>query len=364
MSWGWTILWAGLAQTEVDTELAVTPLAYLETYLQWNFSQPANGVTHARGFDHRHASFALANAALGGELAWKQVFGRLVLQVGSTPDTYYLSEPNLAGAAATSGSSAATWKYLQEARLGYKFGDQTQVSAGLYLSPIGPESIAVKDNWNWSRSNLFFGLPFYHTGVRAQHSLDTWTFTAGAYNGMNSVIDNNTHKSIHLQATWNPGDTTVSFLYFGGVERNPGGPEGEPWRHLFDLQLTWRGPLTVMLHADGGFESHRLGTSAWMAGAAYFRLPWDTHALTARVDYFREIPGENGLGRATPIFWPVAWVTSGTLTFETRFQAHLALYLEMRHDRAAAPLYFGSEPATEPNRDHQTTLTLGATAWY
>ena len=84
------------------------------------------------------------------------------------------------------------------------------------------EGIAVKDNWNWSRSNLFFGLPFYHTGLRATYELtDRLGGDRVRLNGWNSVVDNNDWKSIAdaVARTRCPDRLTVSLLYFGGVER-------------------------------------------------------------------------------------------------------------------------------------------------
>src|SRR5262245_2184610 len=75
----------------------VVPLAYVEAYYAYNFARPSNGITNYRDFDNRHDTFSLTNAAAG--VAWESgpISGRLVAQVGSTPSTYYLSEPNLAG---------------------------------------------------------------------------------------------------------------------------------------------------------------------------------------------------------------------------------------------------------------------------
>ncbi len=63
---------------------------------------------------------------------------------------------------------------MQQGFVGYRFPFRRGlvVQAGLFLSPIGPEGIAVRDNRNWSRSTLFFALPYYHTGARA--SLQPW----------------------------------------------------------------------------------------------------------------------------------------------------------------------------------------------
>ena len=122
--------------------------------------------------------------------------------------------------------------------------------------------MAVKDNWNWSRSNLFFGLPFYHAGLKATYELSkAWTAELMICNGWNNIVDNNSQKSVEASATYKPTDRlTLHFLYFGGVERPTGAPEGEPWRHLFDAWATWdaTNTLSFTLNADAGFENEQL----------------------------------------------------------------------------------------------------------
>src|SRR5262245_32029295 len=44
--------------------------AYVEAFYQWNFNDPANGVTNYRGFDNRHNAITLANAAL--DASWQK----------------------------------------------------------------------------------------------------------------------------------------------------------------------------------------------------------------------------------------------------------------------------------------------------
>ena len=140
---------------------------YAETYFQWNINEPSNGITNYRGFDNRHDTFTLSNVAIDAQWDDSSVIGRLTLQVGHTPSTYYLAKPPLPGAGGANATGAEVWKYIQQAYVGYRSTGVARVGSragGIFLSPIGPEGIAVKDNWNWSRSNLFFGLPFYHTG--------------------------------------------------------------------------------------------------------------------------------------------------------------------------------------------------------
>ena len=135
----------------------------------YNFARPSNGITNYRGYDNRHNTFSITNAALGAGWESGDALGRLVLQFGSTPSTEYLGEPQLPGTrrptrrAPTSGSSSKR-RTSGTRSPAFEVSSCKAVSSS---SPVGPESIAVKDNWNWSRSNLFFGLWSYQTGVRA-----------------------------------------------------------------------------------------------------------------------------------------------------------------------------------------------------
>lgn len=378
-------------EAERDARLVATPApapatsnpfvlgGYVEALYSWNFNAPSNGLTNFRGFDNRHNSFTLSNVALDATWDYRDLIGRLTLQVGHTPSAYYLAEPSSPGSSSVNASSGKLWKYVEQAYVGYRFhfaGRPLNVSAGLYLSPIGPESMAVKDNWNWSRSNLFFGLPFYHTGVRATYALtNAWALTLAVYNGWNSIVDDNAAKSVSAQVTFTRPDVLASLLYFGGIERPSGAPEGRAWRHLFDAHATWhaRRWLSLLAHANGGVEPNRFGVSGWVAGALYarFRVAPQLY-LVARGDLFYEQVASSGAGTASPIFWPASWVSSGTATVDYEPHPRVSVRLEYRHDQAAGDLYFGGEVVGDgsatspfvPNRASQDTLTLGATAWF
>jgi hypothetical protein len=349
---------------------------YVEAFYSYNFGTPSNRITNYRGFDNRESTFTLSNLDL--DAAWEKgaASGKVSLQVGHTPNTYYLSEPAFPGTSATGASDASTWKYVQEAWVGYKAGP-VLFKGGLFLSPIGVEGIAVKDNWNWSRSNLFFGLPFYHTGISATSDLSKqWTMTLMICNGWNNVVDNNKDKSVDLEATFKPSDAlTVHGLYFGGVERPTGAPEGSPWRNLFDLYATWDATpkLSFILSGDAGWENNAFGTSSWQAAAGYVRLKLSgKFSVAARADVFWEDVPSNALGTASAIFWPADRVASQTLTFDYHPQDQISIRLEGRHDGAAGDMYFkgtvqgdgSSAGPYVPNAKSQTTVTLGVTSWF
>ena len=375
------------AQPETPkSELKLTPLGYVEAHYAYNFNRPSNAITNFRGFDNRHNTFTLANVALGANAAYGPVTVRAILQYGATPSTYYLGEPALAGTSGTNATSSELWKYIQEANIAFKVPGRLPVGRGLLLqlglvpSPIGIEAFAVKDNWNYSRSNLFFGLPFYHTGIRATYE---WTgelsTTVAAFNGWNSVVDNNEEKSVQANVTYKvPNKVVLQALYFGGIERPASSrPEGPYWRHHFDASAQWDATRWLSLAAQGdyGFEPNRIGTARWIAGALYARIkPVERVYVALRGDRFHEHLATDTRGRSSsPLFWGgIEWVSSGTATLDVRPHDNISVRLEYRHDAADTPLFFGTNvqgdgTTSSPyvaNARTQDTLLLGATAWF
>jgi hypothetical protein len=237
----------------------------------------------------------------------------------------------------------------------------------------------VKDDWNWSRSNLFFGLPAYITGARGTYEIDDhWSAALGLYNGWNSVVDNNLNKSVSGNVNFHLGTKfSAQLLYFGGVERPKGALEGSPWRNLFDLfgQVEVCPWLSAQAHFDAGVESTDLGTASWFAGAIYGRaraLDWLFIAL--RGDRFWENVPQTPMVAASPLFWAGSnWVSSGTATVEVRPTVEqLSLRAEYRHDQSQAPIYFrgnvmGTGTPLDPfvtNSKSQDTLLVGAVGWF
>ena len=188
------------------------------------------------------------------------------------------------------------------------------------------------------------------------------------YNGWNNVVDNNGEPSVALSAGYSSDKTTAQLLYFGGIERPDGAPEGKPWRHLFDAlaQTAVTDQLSIAAQGDVGFEPNDIGTSWWAAGAAYARFQLAPRLYVAvRGDYFYEKVASNGTTTAGAIFWPVQWVAEGTLTLSYQPIDNASLRLEYRHDQAADNAYFGGDVTTDPvtqsfvpNRKSQDTVTL------
>lgn len=367
---------------EPESSLKITPTGYVEAYYAYNFNRPPNDITNYRGFDNRHNSLTLQNVALGANAEKGPVGARVMLQIGHMPSTYYAGETTSPGASGANASGPELWKYLQEAYVTYEapVGRGLQIKVGLEGSPVGMETFAVKDNWSWSRSNLYFGLPYYHTGVRLTYGLtDRLSASVAGLNGWNSVVDNNEAKSVEAHVTYRvPRKLLAQVLYFGGIERSASAPEGQYWRHHFEAfgQLDVTSWLAFAAEADAGFEDNRFGTARWYAGAAYARaraLKW--LYVSVRGDRFYEDLATDGAGRKSkPLFWNgVEWVSSATATLDVRPHDNISFRVEFRHDQADGLLYFtgdtlvgnGSAAAPFlPNARKQQTLLLGATAWF
>jgi hypothetical protein len=353
MHWRWVAVGIALVSSRAFAEPAVeskvTLGGYLETYYAINLRTPSNRITNLRGFDDRDRTFTIANVALDAKGERGPLTVHAILQVGSTPTSYYGGDD--------------VFKYIQTVTLAYKLCDAT-IEAGLFPSPIGPEVFAIKDNWNWSRSNLFFGLPFYHTGARVSYPLGGgWTGTLHVYNGWNTVVDNNATPSVTASAAYASDKVNGQILYFGGIER-------DDWRHLLDVYatVTVSPDISLLAQADAGFERTSSGTASWFAAALYGKLALSPKLYVAtRADVFREwVP--TGVA---PIFWPTSWIASGTATLALQPVDGVSVRLEVRHDHAADDVFFGGTVEGDgvttpfvPNRRQQDTVTLGATAWF
>lgn len=355
-----------------------TVAGYVEAFYGWNFGRPGNGITAYRGYDNRHNSFTLQNAVIDvGFRAWN-VLARVALQVGNAPAAIYRDEPSLPGAEGASESDAQLWRYLQRASLGWQASKAVLLEAGVFPSVSGVESLAVKENWNWSRSTASVRLPNYHAGIRGTFNLSERVdvFTA-VINGWNDIGDQNDEKSFIAGMHYKRKDKlTISGTYFGGVEREAGAKEGRAWRHGFEAWAQLDATDRLSFAADGstGFERTRFGTHFWASAAGYARvkmLEWLYGA--ARVDALWETPAENALGESESFLIDAKRIASVTATLDFRPVKGISARLEYRHDGATQPLFFrgdtiegdgSDEKPFVPNARVQDTALLGLTAWF
>lgn len=365
-----------------QTPPSVRTTGYVQAFYQHNLNQPSNGLTNWRAFDNQHDSITVDNVVLDTTWSAGAVSGRVALQVGRAAEMFGMSELTFGNAGAAVGrSDGDIWKFIQQATVGYRLpvGRGLLVDGGIFLSPIGPEAVSARDNWNWSRSNLFALLPYYHAGVRASYEFASGlTLTGAVVNGWNGITDGNSDKSVIASVSRTTDNVEWSVLYMGGVERPTGSPAGARWRSLLDGVVTVRASRRLQLRAHANFGIEGLpgdGGAWWGAGALYARLevtPW--LFVAGRVDVFHENRGVGPGGNepwAPAIFTGARWLHSETATVELRPRGNFALRLEYRHDDADEALFFrgavagnGADTPWAPNAHTQDTLTAGAIAWF
>ncbi len=355
----------------------VTLSGYGEAHYGFDFNRPKGGLSLLRAFDQRSNTFTVDNAVL--DVAWQKgpVQGRVGLQAGSTPSSYYRAEAGLPGTGVNAASNGSLWQNIQQAWLGYKVNESGSVfvQAGIFLSPIGTEVVPVKDNWNWSRSNLFAFLPAYHSGAKV-----TWTATpvfslvGMVCNGWNSAVDTNEAKSVILQGLWTTEKVQAAVLYMGGNERATDAKEGTPWRNLGDAwvsaQLGER--FWLMAHVDGGAESTKQGTASWFGAALYAKTQLaERWFLALRGETLGEQLATDAAGvTSDPILMPVKRISSATLTLDWRPTSFLLVRAEGRGDMTDGNGFIEGTPTFtavgDPiaNASKRITATLGVTAWF
>ncbi|MBM3259780.1 MAG: outer membrane beta-barrel protein [Candidatus Sericytochromatia bacterium] len=123
----------------------VIPSGWVEVQATTNLTAPDSPVNGYRVVGGR-TGFSLANVVL--DLPWDRgaVRGRLALQTGLTHSSYYSAEPSWRAEFGVGPSDATLWRHLLEAWAGGSVAPDWALDAGLFLSPIGPESVPVRSN--------------------------------------------------------------------------------------------------------------------------------------------------------------------------------------------------------------------------
>jgi hypothetical protein len=351
---------------------------YVEAYYSWNFAKPENNITNNRWLDEKHNTFTLQTVALDIAAERGPFSAKITLMFGPTADRWYFEGARIPDTETNSylnpGSySNETWKHLQVAYAGYKapLGDGLLLQGGLFATQVGYEGAAAKDNWNWSRSNLFNFLPFFHVGARASYPLtEKLSLTAAVYNGWNQATDTNDGKTLTLQTSYVGAKWLGNLLYVGGPERPSGDGSGQPWRNMFDAvgQFDVHPRVSLALHANAGWEDSNFGDHSWVAGALYARAKAaDWLYFAARGDgIFESVPGD---GTTAVVLYGADHVLSATLTAELRPVGDgFSIRLEYRHDDSDkdVPLYYksGFSNGLQNASATQDTFTIGLTGWF
>jgi hypothetical protein len=341
---------AGSAQSSDDSFLAffrsVEVSGFIDGYYGWNFNRPVTGRSGIeRNFDVQHNSFSLSLAELALEKkptsASRGGF-RLDLDYGQTQTIVNAAEPGDKSVLQTIGQ--AYLSYLAPA------GSGLQIDFGKFVTPFGAEVIKAKDDWNYSRSDLFaLAIPYYHMGVRTTYSVNSKFALAGfLVNGWNDVLDNNTGKSVAVQATVKPVSAlAISETYMAGPEQPR---DNQDWRHVWDTVATYTLTQKVSLigNYDYGRDKQSGATVTWQGLAGYLRLqPVGWFALSPRAEFYKDPEGfTTGMAQT---------LKEVTVTGELKGKDGVLFRVEYRHDFSDIPFFLDGAGHSK----RQNTLTGG-----
>jgi hypothetical protein len=256
-----------------------------------NFNFPENHRFRNRATTPRHNEFApnMAVAYVRKDVSTQSQWGvELGVQGGyDSKDFAFLpGEPKVGG--------ADTLRHLSRANVSYlaPVGNGLTVTAGLFNSFIGYESLYARDNVNYSRSWIADNTPYMMFGVNARYPVsDTLTAAAFIINSYFHLSHPNSQPSYGGQLAWqsSPRMKLTQTLY-GGPDQ--GSTSFQFWRFYSDSNIEWKGDdVTVALSYDIGTEgiAGRAGDprALLMASAMFtqWRLatPW---AVAVRPEFY------------------------------------------------------------------------------
>lgn len=229
--------------------------AYLDLSYVTNFNFPENHLWRSRSTASRHNELApnmgyvYVRKDADEESRWGMELG---VQGGydSKDFAYLQGERKIDG--------ADTWRHLQRANVSYlaPVGNGLTMTAGLFNSLIGYESLYAKDNASYTRSWIADYSPYMMFGVNAKYPVnERLTVAAFVINGYFHLSHPNDHPSYGAQWTYKitPRLTATQTIYWGPDQART---SLEFWRLYGNHILEWKGDgLTLAASYDVGTES-------------------------------------------------------------------------------------------------------------
>ena len=230
--------------------------AYLDLAYIVNFNFPENHLWRSRSTANRaneldpNMGLAYVRKDATSESRWGMEFGA---QGGydSKAFAFLQGEPKVGGADTLRHFSRANVSYL--APVG---GKDLTITAGLFNSLIGYESLYAKDNFNYTRSWMADNTPYMMFGVNARYPLsDELTATVYVINAYYHLAHPNDQPSYGGQLSWKatPRLTVTETIYYGPAQANT---SMEFWRLYSNYNAEWKGDdVTLALSYDFGTEN-------------------------------------------------------------------------------------------------------------
>ena len=341
---GGCMLWAGMASAyagEVAPAAAEAKDAsdwhyggFVDSAYLVDFNFPDNHNFRSRSTTRKVNQFALNMAQayvrkdLSEQSPWGMEFG---VQAGYDANEFAF----LQGEQKVDGSD--TLKHFSRANVSYlaPVGRGLTVTAGLFNSLIGYESLYARDNFNYTRSWIADYTPYMMFGAKVSYPIsDEFTATLFAINSYFHLSHPNDQPSYGFQGAWKPTSRfTLTETFYAGPDQTDTALRF--WRLFLNNIAEWKGEaVTIALSYDIGTEqiAGRPGDPrAFVMGGSLFTRwnvsgPW---SLAVRPEFYWD---RNGRWTGNEQF--VKAVTS-TAEYKLSLEKTTALFrLEHRFDES------------------------------
>lgn len=327
---------ADAQSTDIPEEHAPLQLsAAVESNYTWSPDSPPAGAATNLDFLRDVGQARLSEATLGLTGDWGLAGFHLE---GGAGDFYTMAMAN------------DSWKgpndYISQAYFTLKpFAEvPLTIDGGKFFSSVGAETPHAYDNFNTSRSLLFwYGSPLYHAGVRSSLALSKG-FTVGAQllSGCDSITGVHGHQTMAFTGGWTGKHWGWSQLYMGGNEKTT----GSGWRQLSDSIVTVNpaSKVTAYLEFLDAAEKRTIpGYDRWYGFATAWKLsPAKRWSFSPRIEWYDDATGATTGLKQT--------LQAATFTAEYHASSFAVTRLEYRNQWSntayADPVTF--PPSTQP----------------
>lgn len=320
--------------------------AFVDAGYVVNSNLPDNHVNRGSGTAPRTGEFTVPYAAAylrhdSSEIQpWQLEFA---LQVGPAAAALLVSEPEPGGDASKFGG-IQVWQHIARANVGGRIPRAgTEISAGLFNTPISMWSFWSKDNFNYSTPWHLNAVPYVLMGGRIVQPVGKRLMLhAWVVNGWQEFADLNKVPSYLLGgiATPTSGLQIGQFVYFGPEDYDP---RPQAWRMLSDTWVFYdAGSWGIAAAFDVMRERLTLLPDApvalYVAGAIGPRVRLLEHRRerrfsTADVRWYLAARGEAFWDRDGRIYGVKQLLGSASVNTDLWLFDHLIVRLEYRYDR-------------------------------
>jgi hypothetical protein len=379
------------AAKEEEEEGKLSVSGYIDSYYFHNFNNPASrnnmgasGV--GRGFDRKVDQFTLGMVQTIFTYTNKK--SEMVADLAFGPNAQY---GNYGNTPAQYGNDIVSGVIIKQAYWKYKATEKLSFIMGQFGTHIGYEYIDAPLNFFYSINHTFnSGIPFYHTGLKAQYSFsDKVGLMLGVVNGFDYIDDNNRAKGIIGQLSLAPVEgLSIYFNYINTNEVNADATGATPDGNftVYDLNGAYAfsdklslgywfmfGSQTGELGSPGTFVPADLDVDAkktWYGANLYLTYAFsDLFSLGFRGEHFNNESGARGL-RNFDATGQAIGASCNTFTVTGNFtlaDGHLLLKPEFRMDKFTELTEAGNENNQQFmdadgnfTKSGQTTLGLAA----